>query len=249
MKCAKCGRKIGVEDKVCPYCNSVNELAAQHEKNMERYERKFKKTQGEAVGSVKRMEGLRVRLEILAILMVGMLIMGFIIAVNYADPDTDKEIEADSRKHSTEYAAEMDRYLEQGDYQSFYAFVHCHNISFWEEDYKKFRSVNYCTYDYYECICHMESVILRSTDSSYYDSTDLNISHFCMYLCEFRDTYAAQKESEKNSVYLACMDDMHQNLRALLRCYLGLSDDEVDEFWDLSDAKMAVRMEEVLKNE
>ena len=249
MKCTNCGRKIGIEDKVCPYCNTENKLASQHKANMAQYDKRFKKTQREVEGSAKRMEGLGTRAVILAILMIGILIMVIVDGVNYADPDTSGEKKADAKRNGKQYAAEMDRYLEQGEYQDYVAFVHSHEVDFWEEPYKRFRSVDYCAGYYYECIRHMESIILRSTDPDYWDNADLNISHFCRYLCEFRDTYAAQKKSEKNSVYLACMDDMNQNVRAMLRTYLGMDDGEVDGFMDLSDAKMAVRMEEIIKHE
>lgn len=249
MKCTNCGRKIGVEDKVCPYCNSENKLAVQHAANMAQYDQRFKKTQGEVESSAKRMEGLGTRAVILAVLLIGILITSIVSGLNYADPDTDAIKEADAKKHGAEYAAEMDRYLEQGEYQDYVAFVHSHGVSFWDDAYQKFRSVDYCAGYYYECVRHMESVIFRSTDPDYWDSTDLNISHFCSYLCEFRDTYAVQKEREKNSVYLDCMDDMNQNVRAMLRSYLGMDDGEVDGFMDLSEAKMAVRMEEIIKHE
>lgn len=249
MKCTNCGKKIGIEDRVCPYCQCENKLAAQHEKNMGQYDKSFGKTQGEVEGSAKKMEGLGIRAIILAVLVIGILVMSIASANNYADPDTDKIIEEDSKKHSAEYAAQLDRYLEQGDYLEFEAFVHSHNVSFWEADYEKFRSVNYCASYYYECIRHAESVFLRSTDPDYWDSTDLNVSHFCMYLHEFQETYAVQRESEKKEAYISCMDDMYENLKALLRTYLKMDDEEVDSFLDLSEAKMAVRMEEVVKDE
>jgi len=66
---------------------------------------------------------------------------------------------------------------------------------------------------------------------------------------EFQTTYEARREIEKNETYRAYMDDMKENLKALIRAYLKMSDGEVEEFMKLSDAKMAVRMEEVLENE
>ena len=249
MKCTNWGRKIGIEDKVCPYCNAENKLAARHGANMKQYDKRFKKTQGEVEGSAKRMEGLGTRAAILAVLVIGILIMIIVSGLNYDDPDTSSIKKADAKRNSEKYAAEMDGYLERGEYQEFVSFVHSHGVDFWEEPYKRFRSVDYCAGYYYDCVRHMESVILRSTDPDYWDSTDMEISHFCRYLSAFQETYAVQKKREKNSAYLACMDDMEENLRAMLRAYLGMDDEEVDSFLDLSDAKMAMRMEEIIKHE
>ena len=47
----------------------------------------------------------------------------------------------------------------------------------------------------------------------------------------------------------AYIEDMYQNLRSLLKAYVKLDDAGVDEFLELSDAKMAVRLEEVFADE
>ena len=54
MKCKKCGRTIGVEDKVCPYCQAVNDLAAAHEQNIKEFDKEFSKTQKEVAGSAQK---------------------------------------------------------------------------------------------------------------------------------------------------------------------------------------------------
>lgn len=249
MKCKNCGKKIGIEEKRCPYCNAVNELAMQHEQNMQAYDKKFQNTKGEVLDSAKKMEGLGVRAIILAILVIGIVILTVLSSKNYEDPDTEKIKAADAVKNAQEYATIMDDYLAKGEYVDFEAFVYSHEISFWDPPYDKFNSVNYCAHDYYECVRHLESVILRSTDPDYFDSTETNVNHFCTYVNEFQTTYEARREIEKNETYRAYMDDMQENLKALIRAYLKMSDGEVEEFMKLSDAKMAVRMEEVLGNE
>ena len=42
------------------------------------------------------------------------------------------------------------------------------------------------------------------------------------------------------------MKDMEENVRAMLKVYLGLGDEEVEEFITLSKDKMAVRVEEAI---
>ena len=249
MKCTNCGKRIGIEDKVCPYCKAENPLAGQHEENIKRYDKRFQKTKGEVLDSAKKLEGLGVRAIILVVLVIGILFLVIAASLNYADPDPEKEKEADAIRHSKEYAEIMDDYLEAGDYVDFAAFVYSHKISFWNPPYDRFVSVKYCAAYYYECIRHMESVILHSTDPDYFDRMDLDISHFCGYLQEFQQTYEVQRVREKNSTYQAYIEDMEQELRALVRTYLGMNDSEVDEFIKLSEAKMAVRMEEVLHYE
>ena len=249
MKCTNCGRKIGIEDKVCPYCNAENKLATQHSANVEQYDKRFKKTQGEVESSAKRMEGLGTRAVILAVLVIGILITIIVTGWNYDDPDPSSSKKKAAQRNREKYAVEMDGYLERGEYQEFVSFIHSHGVDFWEEPYKRFQLVDYCADYYYDCVRHMECVILRSTDPDYWDSTDMEISHFCIYLHSFHATYLGQKEREKKDAYFAYVEDMEQNLRAMLRTYLGMNDEEVDSFLELSEAKMAVRMEEIIKHE
>lgn len=249
MKCTNCGRKIKIEDKVCPYCNSVNALAEQHARNVGQYDKKFKKTQGEVLDSARKMEGLGIQAILLAVLVIGIVIMSIVSSMNYADPDLDAIKASDAKKNASDYAEIMDQYLERGDYLDFTAFVHSHKISFWDPPYDRFVCVNYCAQNYYDCVRHMESIILRSDDPDYYDSLDLNISHASAYLRGFWDVYAVQLEREKNETYRAYLEDMNQDIHAMLRSYLQMSEEEVEAFTDLTEAKMAVRMEEVLKHE
>ncbi|MCR5251579.1 MAG: hypothetical protein K6E50_13335 [Lachnospiraceae bacterium] len=249
MKCTKCGRTIGVEGKICPYCKTENSLARRHEENIGRFEGEFRKTETDVVKSAGSLAGLGIRAVILALLVIGILVMSRVTEYNYRGPDTDEILKKDALAHVEEYTAEMDEYLSRGEYMEFEAFVYSHEIPCTYDEYRKFLSVNYCAASYYECVRYMETIILRSTDPDYWDSLDVDMSGFCRYLDSFNEVIAVQKEREKDSTYHACIEDMEQDLRAMLRTYLHFSEEETDEFMQLSEAKMAVRMEEVLKDE
>ena len=249
MKCSKCGRNIGVEVKICPYCNSVNTLAAKHDENIRQYDKKIENTRAEVLESSKKTKGLWIRAILLAVLIAGIMIMEHQTDRNYHGPDMDAIKERDALEHTAEYTEAMDRYLKEGDYVELAAFIYSHEIPFGDDDYHEYISVNYCVSDYYECIRHMEAIVLRSRDEDYYDSLESEISSSCRYLQAFMKTYEAQREREKNSEYLACIEDMYQDIRAMLRTYMDMSDEETDEFLELSETGMAVRMEEVFGSE
>lgn len=249
MKCKKCGRTIGVEDKLCPYCQTVNDLAAAHEQNIKEFDKEFSKTQSEVTGSAQKLEGLGIRAVILAVLVTAILVMHFVTKRNYHGPDMDAIRSRDAQTHREEYKKELDGYLESGEYLDYIAFIHAHGIYLSDEGYEDLRHINYVASDYYECIRHMQGIIYQTTDKEYWNSMDLQISHFSMYLEGFMETYKVQAEAEKNSTYKAYMEDMYQNLRYLLKAYMKLDDAGVDEFLELSKAKMAVRLEEVFVDE
>ena len=249
MKCKKCGRTIGVEDKLCPYCGTVNDLAAAHERNIKEFDKEFTKTQKEVAGSAKNLEGIGKRALILAILVVAMLVMHFVSRRNYVGPDEDAIRSRDAQTHCEEYKKEMEGYLKRGEYLDYIAFIHAHGIYLSGAGYEDFKHINYVASDYYECIRHMQGIVYQTTDKDYWNSMEQQISSFSMYLEGFMETYKVQAEAEKNSTYKAYIEDMYQDLRALLKAYVKLDDAGVDEFLELSDAKMAVRLEEVFADE
>ena len=63
------------------------------------------------------------------------------------------------------------------------------------------------------------------------------------------EVYEYNVKVEKNEDIAAYMEDMNSDIRAMLRRYLQMTDDEVDEFLGYSQAKKAVAMEEILLRE
>ena len=96
---------------------------------------------------------------------------------------------------------------------------------------------------------NMEAVLLPSDDPDYFDSLDTNISHLCTYLDSFYETLESMKSSEKDEKYLEYILDMQSLIEASLNTYLFSDEEEMKEFLDLSQAKKAVKLEEVLRHE
>ena len=120
-------------------------------------------------------------------------------------------------------------------------------MNFPPEEFERFRSVQYVAKEYYECITILEEIILRSDDPDYFDSLDSDIGIFCMYLDSFKETFEAQKSSEKNDKYLGYILDMDTELKAAMRRYFSMDEGELNELLDMSRAQKAVKIQEVLK--
>ena len=152
-------------------------------------------------------------------------------------------------KNKTKYSAQMRDLLEEGDYITFESFLLQHNIPLNSEPYKEFQRLEYVANRYYTCVQLWEKIILRSDDPDYWDSSETDISNLCMYLDSFMEVYEYNVKVEKNEDIAAYMEDMNSDIRAMLRRYLQMTDDEVDEFLGYSQAKKAVAMEEILLRE
>jgi len=246
--CASCGAEFDADQVRCPYCGTAY-APAEKEEYDEKIE-ELSKSERKDIRSAKRYRGLGRRAAILIALVIGIIVMSVVSSYNYADHDNEEAVRRDSEKNAVTYATEMDAYLERGDYVECVSFMYAHEIwTAYSTEYDRFRCVKHVARCYYECIHHMERIVLRSTDGEYFDKLDTDISNFCMYLDEFYKVFEAQRESEKDPKYLAYMEDMEEELKIAMKAYFDMDDAEVSEFLDLSQAKKGVRLEEVFGRE
>ena len=251
MICKKCRHEMGPEELKCPNCGADNPFALKHEQNMQGFKKKYAATEKEVKGFGKAVEGLGKKAAILIVLLIGIAIMLVIESLNYADPDEEEAVRRDAQKNAAAYAQEADAFLEWGEYMEYVSYLYAHELMNFppEKEFGKFRRVQYVAKEYYECIRNMEEMILRSDDPDYFDSLDTDIEIFCMYLDGFYETFEVQKTSEKDEVYLTYILDMDTELRAAMRTYFSMDEAGVQDFIDLSRAKKAVKLQEVLRHE
>ena len=250
MRCKKCMHEIGPEEPRCPYCGTENPYAVQHQKNMKQFKRDYKKTRSEVISSAQKTRGLATRAAILIVLILGCIIITVITSLNYTDPDPNEANRRDAEKHAAEYASEAEEFLKRGEYTEFVSFMYAHNLHdiAWDKA-DHLVSVNYVAQEYYECIEHMEEIILRSTDPDYFDGLDTDIRNFCMYVDGFYEVLEVQRNRKKSEKYHAYMDDMDAELRAAMRTYFSMDDRALEEFLSKSEAQKAVILEGILRHE
>lgn len=251
MKCPNCGKTIGIEETKCPACGYTNPLAEKHNENIKKYDQRFKDTQESVLQSAQKTEGIGIRGGIFAILVAVIIILAFVWGIVSAagEGETSEDRKRDALKNKTEYNAQMREYLEAGDYITFVSFIKHHNIPFDSEPYTDYTRLNYVAEEYYSCVGDWERILLRSDDPDYWDSSGLDISHFCTDIGSFMEVYEYNAGIEKKEEFAAYMEDMNADMRAMLRRYLQMTDDEVDEFLGYSQARKAVAMEEIILGE
>lgn len=251
MRCPNCGKTIGIEEIKCPACGYTNPLAEKHNENIRKYDKRFKKTQDNVLESARKTEGIGIRGGIFAILVAAIVILAVCWGVVIADGEgeTSEDRKKAALKNKAENAAQMKAYLEEGDYITFVSFIRRYDIPLNEEPFKEYKKLDYVAEEYYSCVGDWERILLRSDDPDYWDSSGLDISHFCTDIGSFMEVYEYNAGIEKNEEIAAYMEDMNADMRAMLRRYLQMTDDEVDEFLGYSQARKAVAMEEIILGE
>ncbi len=246
MICKECRHEIGPEELKCPYCGADNPFALQHKQNMKKFKKEYAKAKREVSEFAGHVKGLSKKAAVLAALLIGILTAFIITSVNYADTDTDEDKKNDALRHADEYCGQVEEYLKNGEYTECSSFMYAHGImSVSSEKYDGYRHIKYILSDYTDCIGYIEQLVLRSTDKDYYDNTEMLISHFCRHIESFDEDLENMLEWEKNEDYKAYMKDMDEELRIAMRIYFEMSEEELEEFLSLSQAKKAVKLEEV----
>ncbi|MBP5608411.1 MAG: hypothetical protein J6X66_09130 [Lachnospiraceae bacterium] len=250
MICKTCNHEIGPEELKCPHCGAENPFALTHQQNMEQFRKDYAKTRTEVISSAQKTGGLAKKAAVLIALIIGCIIMRLISSYNYADHNPEDAVRKESLKNAAKYASEADGYLSRGEYTEYMSFLYAHELQYSApEELDHLRSVTYVAEDYYNCIKLMEEIVLRSTDPEYFDGLDTDIRNFCMYLNGFYEVYEAQKSIEKDEKYLAYIDDMEVELKAAMRTYFSMDENALEEFISLSEAKKALKLEEVFRHE
>ena len=73
-----------------------------------------------------------------------------------------------------------------------------------------------------------------------------DIRWLCQSLDDFLYEYDRAQRNEESKLFLSYMEDMRQIMTDMLRVYLGIEDDELEEFLGYSENRKALYVEEVL---
>lgn len=248
MICNKCGRQIGIEDKKCPYCGTENQFALKHAKNMQNYEKKFDSTGNKVIDTAKKTGRFASKAVIIVILILIIVATMIVSSYNYTDHDggEDKKREQAAR-NTTENMTQIEDLLEKGQYVEAYEYMKAHGVLDYDADaYKGLKGFGYVADSYCKCIENFEEMVYCSPDPDYFDNFDSHSYGFCLYIDSFYQTYDTWKDSNSCQEYREYIYDMEAQLRGVMKVYLGMDDQEIEEFLELSEAKKAVRLEEAL---
>lgn len=236
MKCRYCGGNIGLEDNVCPHCGRPNELAQQHLQDMKQYSEEFAETREGVYKATRRFTGVAVRAIVLSALVAAVLVMLFLTANAYSLAQGAKE--RDAKRNAASYKQRMDEMLAAGDYRGVANFVEAHYIYFWLAEYEEYEQIIDLSEMYNYAVQYLMNSQLDGAEEMALDE----IGYFASALPDFyrkmdSERYGSGVDREKTDRAIA---GMCENLNALMKVYLGLTDEEIEEQKTMTDARRTV---------
>ena len=245
MKCKYCGGEVGLEENFCPYCGKPNEQALRHHRDMADYRQRYEETETAVVGKARHYAQIIPRVIVILILMIAAAVMAWVSENVYAIPEEMRRHAAE--KHPETVMAELDGYLEDRDYLSFSSCFTYNGLRTYGTAFADYSDVEWCAEDYSFFVQQMEKLFLHRDHEKWVKAdSDIDIRRLCDALDDFEDIYARAQRNTQKPLHQAAMNDMKENVRDMLRVYLGIREEEMEEFLALSDIRKAARIEEVL---
>ena len=245
MKCRNCGAEIGLLDKTCPHCGSVNEESARHQAEMKGYRDRSEKTKGKLRERIAGNAALVVSAVILVLLIIGISVAVYVKEEAFLFSHWAKRRE--SLKKSEEYTEKLITFLDEGDYTGFVEYKEFHVIPEYEPEYQDFEKLWDLAQEYARAMNSIEAAVLFGEDAPRY-GMDSYVSDCRRNIASFYYEYG-RMESEPEYKYQKYMTDMKEQVDTALLIYLGLSDQAREEYLAASMNWQKAYLEEVLLGE
>lgn len=242
MKCQYCGGNLSLEAEKCPHCGKINIHAQQHIKDMREYQGAFADTQSDVYRVAKNHSGITVRAVIISALLLVIVGVIFFNAQMYSIKYDLRESEANRK--AKQYKERLEEYLEEENYQAFWAFCNAYNISGYGDAYEEYRPIINVAREYtyfYRYIMELKTVQREYMYDSTLESVGRTLDSFYEYMENDGYNFGEVAENEETIERLQAMEE---KVKSLLIVYCGLTEEEADSLKELSSAKRMVLIEE-----
>lgn len=247
MKCQSCNAHLSIDDEKCPYCGTPNPEAVKHRQDMQRFSGEFHRTKSSVLKTSTETAQKYVRIMVICILVVLVITSFLILGNSWNISSAIKKSEA--KRNHKEYTALLDQYEADGDAISFTTFYEENNlygIDYFEKYEHYYRAASNYQYIYYDLLELFEE---EQWEGAHADS----IRH----LCDSLDIYYRYLGEEHYSFYedtgmydeihLQAVERLTQKLESLIQLSFSLSDEDTENFRNLSNAEKQVFIERSYK--
>lgn len=243
MKCPNCGSNLTIDDEKCQFCGQANPFAVKHRREMKRFTREFNKTKENIMQESRKVNHWAAKITLIAVLVaLNAVIMYFNVESYSVDRFFDRRrIEA----NYLTYKNELDKFEEERNYIAFCKYYETYELSRSDlmNEYRKVQSVcsNYASL--YQYVLQM-----KTQDPEYYTTEDW-LEYIAQTIGYMYDYYLPGEYSDADQykpVHQACMTDAVEQAEDLIQTYFNLTDEEIESFETLSNARRQILMEEGL---
>lgn len=245
MKCPKCGANLSIDDAKCSFCGNDNPFAVKHRKEMHHFKKEFEQTKEEVLHKSNYFNRWTVKITLIAVLAA--LDLGLLLCARnmYSIDQFFQERKINAK--IDDYREQLDEMLERGDYLAF--------STLWED-----KSLYYCdNLNEYDLVAYAareyETMYNYTMDIVVKEETDY-FSHqtYMEYTAESINSIYRHLEDAKNDEYgwylpetEVYLEKMTEKMEDFVQTYYGLTNEEKENFQELSKTQRLLLMEEGIK--
>ena len=246
MKCPYCGGEVALEDKSCPFCGRSNEQSARHQRDMERYQRRYASTERLVTGKAKTYGRVLPRAVILMLLLFATVVMIAVGSMADRFPENARRRAAERDLDRT--VGTIEGYLAQRDYAALASYVEYMDLHMYGKDeLYRIKGIVDLASNYSYLLERIENIYLVGDRESWRKwSMDNDLRGVCGAVASFLDNYDRLDREELTEQELGWLEQMRADFGGMIAFYLGIDEASLTDFLAMSEARRAVYLEEVL---
>lgn len=234
MKCANCGSNLDLETRFCPYCGTENKAAKQHVADMEKYAKDYKATKDEVLTNSRKFNAKTFKITVVAVTIAAIALL-ILLCVNVGNLNREYSRGRKSAK-AEKYYSEIVDLMQRDDYFALYELIERENIYF-----------NYGTklYDFYDVrgityyFANAYSDIMMALQPGGNER-----GYIAQNLSDCVKTILTKETDSKEALVIQYVSDVQRDTKLLLKTYLNMTDEELEDYMTLTDAGKALLIEE-----
>lgn len=243
MKCPNCGSNLTIDDDKCQFCGQANPFAVKHRREMKQFTTEFNRTKARVLKESGKVNHWAVKITLIAVLVALNAVIMYFNVESYGVERffNRRRIEA----NYLTYKNQLDKYEEEQNFIGFYKYYETNELyhSDLMDEYRKVQSVCGHYASIYQYVLQ-----LKTQDPTYYTLED-RLEYIAETMGYMYDYYLPNEYSDEDQYkpeHQTCMTAAVEQAEDLIQTYFSLTDEEIESFETLSNARRQILMEEGL---
>lgn len=242
MKCNYCGYNLEIEDKFCPYCGKPNEHVKQHTADMEKYAKDYDSTKREVIANSRRFNNKTARIAIICAL-VALCAINVMLTLNMGDIYNARQ-EKRALKNKAVHMAQIAEYESDCDYMNLQLYMMKYNLGY-REPFSEYNKVYEASSGFRTIFEKSGSLYMnRGTDYAYASRDCEAIARSIHSIKECSQKQKYDKEECYKPEHQKFLDSIVADTADIVQTYFGLTDEQIESMWTMSNSKLAVMLED-----
>ena len=239
MKCTKCGASVEIENNFCPYCGTENQYFQKHREEMSSIKKDYEEVKDQVLEKHQKIAGFSVKIMIICIFVAVDILLFFLAGSMWDILRNYEKIQA--KKRVTEYRQQLELYEEEKDYILLSAFYE-ENKLYGVEGFEDFEAVYRISSSY----SYIYKYIIALGDGDIYFTDQEKIKYICDnldYLYDYMKPKEYSDPEQFQGKHQELMEQITYDLKALFITYGGITEEEAEQFPQMSYGKRQIALE------